>query len=85
MGYTFAWVHWEKIGKPTKWGGWGLKDIHNFARALVTKMGRQIITYESLWKEVVYYKYIHPLSIIDWIHRPDQYSSGASIIWKTIS
>ena len=53
VGQTFAWVHWDRIGKPKKWGGWGIKDLHIFAKALAAKMGWKIIKFESLWKEVV--------------------------------
>jgi len=48
-------------------------------------MGWQIINSESLWQEVVYFKYIHPLSIMEWIHKPSQSSLEASNIWKAIS
>lgn len=24
---TFAWIGWQKIALPKKWGGWGLKDL----------------------------------------------------------
>lgn len=49
------------------------------------KMGWWIITSNSLWKEVVYYKYIHPQSVMDWIRRPAQGNTGTSIIWKAIT
>jgi len=60
VGRYFSWVRWDRIGKHKKLGGWGIKDLHFFAKALAAKMGWKIIKSESLWKEVVYYKYIHP-------------------------
>lgn len=36
----FAWVNWNKISLPKKWGGWGLKDLALFAHC---KNGLDII------------------------------------------
>lgn len=84
-GINFAWVKSERITKPKKWGGWGLKEPHDFSKALGENMGWKIITTNSLWKEFVYNKYIYPLSIADWIHSPCHYIMGASSIWKAIT
>lgn len=48
-------------------------------------MGWQIITSSNLWKEVVYNKYIHPLSIPEWIRSPSHNPMGVSNIWKAIT
>lgn len=85
MGRTFAWVSWDKIEKPKNLGGWGLKNLQSFVKALATKMGWQIIKLESIWQEVIYYKYIHSLSIMEWIRCPNMPSVGASNIWKAFT
>jgi len=41
---TFAWVKWNKITLPKKWGGWGLKDLPLSAQALAAKMGWTLLT-----------------------------------------
>lgn len=40
----FAWISWQKITLPKKWGGWGLKDLPAFAQALSAKMGWSLMT-----------------------------------------
>ena len=47
---TFAWIAWDRINLPKQWGGWGIKDLHLFSRALAAKMGWHLISGQSLWK-----------------------------------
>ena len=82
---TFAWIAWDRINFPKQWGGWGLKDLHLFSRALAAKMGWHIITGQSLWKEVMVAKYISPQSPLEWIRGCITLNSGASIIWRAIT
>lgn len=58
QGSLFAWVKWDTIARPKKWGGWGIKILEVFAKALAAKLGCQLITTHSLWTKVVYEKYI---------------------------
>jgi hypothetical protein len=78
------WVHWERIAMPKSLGGWGLKNIFTFSKALAEKCSWRLIKTNSLWTQVVHQKYIAPLSILEWIHIPSKTSSGASIIWKAL-
>eukprot|EP00253_Pinus_taeda_P021333 PITA_21333 len=48
QGNLFAWVKWETIARPKKWGGWGIKRLDLFAKALAAKLGWQLITSHSL-------------------------------------
>lgn len=66
-GHTFSWIKWDNIALPKKRGGWGIKYLDTFAKALAGNMGWQIITCHNLWTKVVTHKYIRPLSIMDWI------------------
>eukprot|EP00253_Pinus_taeda_P025808 PITA_25808 len=34
QGNLFAWIKWETIARPKKWGGWGIKRLDFFAKAL---------------------------------------------------
>jgi len=47
-GKNFAWFKWERIEKPKKWGGWGLKEPQDIAKALGERLGWKIITSSSL-------------------------------------
>ena len=33
------WVKWDQIARPKSMGGWGIKNINLFAKALATKAG----------------------------------------------
>eukprot|EP00253_Pinus_taeda_P029159 PITA_29159 len=82
-GRLFAWVKWDTIAKPKCWGGWGIKKLDLFAKALVEKLGWQLLTSESLWTRVAYAKYINPLNVLDWFCS-QQKSHNVSIIWKAV-
>eukprot|EP00253_Pinus_taeda_P030603 PITA_30603 len=47
----FAWISWKKITLPKKWGGWGLKDLPDFAMALAAKMGWLLLSSQNLWAQ----------------------------------
>ena len=66
-------------------GGWGIKNLQLFSRALAEKMGWHIINSQSLWQQVMYFKYIYPLPMVDWIRRPILPLVGASIVCKAIT
>eukprot|EP00253_Pinus_taeda_P004659 PITA_04659 len=80
----FAWIGWQKIAIPKKWGGWGLKDLPLFAQALAAKMSWALLTSQNLWTRLSYHKYIWPLDTMDWIRLPTWNSTGASSFWKAI-
>jgi hypothetical protein len=44
---------------PKALGGWGLKNIFLFSKALVAKSTWRLISTSSLWTSVVTQKYIH--------------------------
>jgi len=48
QGNLFTWVKWDTIARPKKWGGWGIKRLDFFAKALAAKLGWQLITSHSL-------------------------------------
>jgi len=66
QGNLFTWVKWDTIARPKKWGGWGIKRLDYFAKALAAKLGWQLITSHSLWTRVVYDKYITSENTMDW-------------------
>lgn len=80
----FAWIGWNKIALPKKWGGWGLKDLPIFAKALAGKMGWALLTSHSLWTNITFHKYIWPHSILDWARLPSWNKVGISSIWKAL-
>eukprot|EP00253_Pinus_taeda_P014598 PITA_14598 len=80
----FAWISWKKISLPKKWGGWGLKDLPAFAKALAAKMGWTLLSSQNLWTHVTYHKYIWPQNMMDWARLPTWSSKGCSTVWKAL-
>ena len=81
---AMVWVRWEKIPVPKALGGWGLKNIFLFAKALGAKVSWRLIHTQSLWTRVVYHKYIAPLTLIEWIQLADKSQSNCSVVWKAV-
>jgi hypothetical protein len=82
--YTQPWEKWESIAMPKALGGWGLKNIFLFSKALAAKACWRLISVSSLWSLVVSQKYISPASIEDWIRTPNKSATNGSIIWKAM-
>lgn len=82
-GRTFTWVAWEHIALPKECGGWGIKNLECFSRALATKLGWQILTSTSLWTEVILWKYINPQSILNWIRCQNWNRKDMSTTWRS--
>ena len=78
------WVWWERISLPKSFGGWALKNIFNFTKVLAAKVVWRLIATNSLWTDVVWHKYIAPISIIDWFRNSIRQASGVSVNWKVI-
>jgi hypothetical protein len=81
---VLPWVRWDRIANPKALGGWGLKNIFFFSKALAEKCSWRLIKTSSLWTQVIHQKYIAPLSILDWVRSLNKSSAGASIIWKAL-
>jgi hypothetical protein len=47
--YTQPWEKWESIARPKTLGGWGLKNIFLFFKALAAKVCWHLISVSSLW------------------------------------
>ena len=69
---------------PKFLGGWGLKNIFLFAKALATKGGWRLIHLESIWMQVIIHKYLAPKMVEEWIRNPKKTHAGGSVIWKAV-
>jgi len=83
-GRKLPWVSWRRIAIPKSLGGWGLKDIFTFSKALAGKVAWRLISTSSLWTRVLIGKYIAPMGLMDWIRWDSKHSRGGSIIWKAL-
>jgi hypothetical protein len=82
--FVLPWVKWNILVVPKALGGWGLKNIHLFSKALVAKVGWRLITIDNLWTKVVIHKYINPDTVEEWICRPVKVATQCTIIWKAL-
>jgi hypothetical protein len=71
--YVTPWVRWENIVAPKALGGWGLKNIFLFSKALAEKCGWRLLKTSSLWTRVVSKKYIAPESLEAWVRNPNKW------------
>ena len=81
---TTPWVNWKRIAVPKGLGGWGLKDIFLFSKALAAKGGWRLLKSNSLWSRVIKQKYLPNVSLLEWIRNPRKTHLGGSVIWKAI-
>ena len=65
--FGLPWTSWKTLASPKSMGDWGLKVPAVFAKALGTKNVWNIIHGSSLWVKIDVQKYIHPLTILEWI------------------
>lgn len=74
---------WSSIATPKEFGGWGPKDIHTFARALIGKTLCRLTERNSLLVRVMQSKYFANLTIAKWF-RTSVKSVQGSIVWKAL-
>lgn len=71
--------------KPREFGGWGIKHMLLFSKALAAKGGWKIIAIRGLWQNILYHKYIFPSTSGEWVRTPNKISRRKSNFWNTIS
>lgn len=63
----FHTLRWENLARPTKFGGWSIKNIFLFGSALAAKNSWRALFTPGMWKEVIYVKYLKKCNMIDQI------------------
>jgi hypothetical protein len=76
-------VKWNSIDAPKEMGGWGLKNLRLFSRALAGRNLWCLTLGNTLWVRVMNSKYFPTLSISDWFREPLKSPKG-SIVWKAL-
>jgi len=64
---------WEVLSKPKLMGGWGLKNLPLFYKALTANTLWRILTKPGLWNRVISAKYLHQIPVHLWI----RFASGS--------
>jgi hypothetical protein len=60
-------VRWTKIAMLKDMGGWDIKNLSRFGKALAAKSVWHFLQNHSLWGCVLKAKYLQGISKIDWI------------------
>ena len=84
MAHLSIGLHGHRWHGQKYMGGWGLKDLHCFSKALVSKGFWCILKGNRLWVSVVTNKYINPLSMIEWFWTRDKSHKNISNSWRAI-
>jgi hypothetical protein len=61
-------VKWSLLAMPKELGGWGIKNIVWFSKALATKSLWRLIHNRMLWGRVLISKYMARKSIEEWFY-----------------
>ena len=78
-------VKWTNIAQPKETGGWGIKNLPLFTKALEAKsLWRPTQNTNSLWGTVVCSKYFSNMEIIDWIRIPNKTFKNGSVGRKSM-
>ena len=76
---------WDLLTQPKKFGGWGLKNLHQLRKLLEAKYFREVISKNSPWCKTIQQKYICPKSIMKWIRSPRETPFSSSNHWKALT
>jgi hypothetical protein len=58
---------WENISKPKSFGGWGVRNIHLFGRALAANTLWHCLMKDGIWHKVIKDKYLPFTSVVTWL------------------
>ena len=77
-------ARWDLLAKPKDCGGWGLKDIGAFGRALNAKNLWRCLFVPCLWHRVVSAKYLRGWAIGEWIRLVEYDKMNISSVWRAL-
>jgi hypothetical protein len=58
---------WQLIARPKKYGGWGLRNLFSFSRAMVANTLWRALMVDGLWHRVLKEKYLPSVSVEHWL------------------
>jgi hypothetical protein len=92
MTFSFLWsratsyhlCNWETLARPKSFGGWGIRNIYCFSRALAAKSLWRGLMHPEIWQRVLKDKYFPNLSVISWLRSAEPSSLSGSQNWKNL-
>jgi len=77
-------VKWSIIARPKAMGGWGLKDLDTFGKALRMKSMWRFLNYQSLWSQICCIKYLRGADKLTWFIKGHRSWGSASPVWNAL-
>jgi hypothetical protein len=78
-------INWKNLAKPKKDGGWGIKNIFIFGKALAAKSMWRCLMMPGLWHEVIMKKYLKNKTVEEWFRKGRKKWNGTSNIWRALT
>jgi len=72
------------IAKPKSQGGWGIRDLVLFNKALAKKSMWRDLFHNELWSVILRNKYLKGMEVVSWLRKEQCYFHKASIIWRNL-
>jgi hypothetical protein len=69
---------------PKKYGGWGIRNIYYFSRALAAKSLWRGLLSQGIWQRVLKDKYYPHLLVSSWLHSAEPLALNGSQTWKNL-
>jgi hypothetical protein len=73
---------WELLTLPKKYGGWGLRNIFDFNRALAANTLWWVLMRDKIWHKVIKDKHLPHTTIKNWFRSPTFHQKATSRIWN---
>ena len=80
--FKFHLTKWNDISRPKSQGGWGIKDLTCFNKALRLNVFWKALHSKGLWFQVLQAKYLNGKSVVDWIRSKDFCTRNISLFWR---
>jgi hypothetical protein len=61
---------WELLTIPKKYGGWGLRNIFDFNKALAANSLWRVLMRDGIWHKVIIDKYLPHTTVKNWFRSP---------------
>jgi len=81
-GFHFA--SCSTVAKPKYLGGWGIRDINLFNKALVAKSMWRVFFHQGLWSLIMRKKYLKGLDVVTWLKKHTLVFKIASLVWRNL-
>jgi hypothetical protein len=73
---------WEHITIPKKFGGWGIRNIFDFSKALAVNTLWGVLMSAGIWHKVIMDKYLPHSTIKNWFRSQTFQHNASSRIWS---